>query len=392
MTVAMLLVAQAMHAQDIAQGSVATGQVPPVSASAPQEPAPAASAPVQDTSVESPAVALFGHMQVQGYADVGFGNPLQEKLPVGGLQGTTASLQIADLDLFFSSSLSERWSFLSELLITSDFTNEFGAELDRMLIQYRPNKYLRVGFGKFNSGIGFYPDEFHRAKFFQTVTGRPMMFSDEDNGGILPLHQVGITVQGEIPSGAFGLHYLAELSNGRSFREGSAEIQNWVDSNNIKAVNGGLFAKPDAFPALQLGFSVYRDTLDPNAGQVRETITAVHAVYLKPAVEFINEAAVLKHQNEASGITSTSKSFYTQLSYRVRVARPYVRYDYQDVPLTDHVFTLGDVTAPLGLRKAISVGSRFEVNPFVVFKVQYDHALQHGVWANGVNAQLALAF
>jgi hypothetical protein len=386
------LLAQPTYAQGLAKPSVTSDEIPQTAASASHEQTAVASVPAQETSAESPAAALFGHMQIQGYADVGYGNPLQEKLPAGGLQGSTASFQIADLDLFFSSKLSEHWSFLSELLITSDFTNEFNAELDRLLVQYNPNKYLRAGFGKFNSGIGFYPDEFHRAKFFQTATGRPMMFSDEDNGGILPLHQVGLTVQGEIPSGAIGLHYLAEVSNGRSFRQGSAEIQNWVDSNNIKAVNGGLFATPDAVPGLRLGFSLYRDTLDPDAGNVQETITAAHAVYLKSPVEFINEMAVLKHRTEATGLTATSKTFYTQLAYRLGVTHPYFRYDYQDVPLTDHVFTLGDVTPPLGLRRATSAGLRVDVNSLIVFKVQYDHALQNGAWANGAHAQLAVAF
>jgi hypothetical protein len=264
--------------------------------------------------------------------------------------------------------------------------------MDRLLIQYSPNKHLRVGFGKFNTGIGYYPDEFHRAKFFQVASGRPIMFSDEDNGGILPLHQVGVTAQGAIPSGALGLHYIGEVSNGRSYHEGSAEIQNWADSNNLKAVNVGLFARPDIAPGLELGFSVYRDTLDPPDGHVRETVTAAHAVYVTPNFEFLNEALVLKHVTESSDATATTKSFYSQVSRRFGQIRPYVRYDFQDVPMTDPVFALGDIVHPIGLRKAASAGVHYGIGNFAVLKVQYDRALQYGEWANGAHAQLAFAF
>jgi hypothetical protein len=46
----------------------------------------------------------------------------------------------------------------------------------------------------------------------------------------------------------------------------------------------------------------------------------------------------------------------------------------------------------LGIRKAISGGLRFDIREFAVLKVQFDHALQDGVWASGAHAQLAFAF
>jgi hypothetical protein len=332
-------------------------------------------------------------MRIRGYADVGFGKPLQEKLPVGGLQNSKTSFQIADFHLFATAKLSDEWSFLAELLITSDFSNESSAELDRMLVQYNPSKYLKVGFGKFNSAVGYYPNQFHRAKFYQTATGRPLMFSDEDNGGILPVHQVGITVQGEIPSGALGLHYIGEISNGRAFSTRTAEVQNFVDENNGKAVNVGLFVRPDNVPGLEAGFTFYRDTLHPELlGEIPERITAAHVVYLTPNFEFLNEAVILTHELESTEATATSKSFYTQVSPRFGIVRPYVRFEYQDVPLSDPVFGVGDVAITYGVRKAVSGGLHFDVHHFAVIKVQFDRALQNGVWANGAHAQLAVAF
>jgi hypothetical protein len=393
-TIASVLVETGSSRIDSGERASAAPDIEPVKADTPvvahsdkQDP------PAPEAPPERAMTSLLSNMRIRGYADVGFGRPLQEKLPAGGLQQSKYSFQIADLHLFVTSKLSDEWNFLTEVLFTSDFSNESSAELDRLIVQYNPNKYIKVGFGKFNSAIGYYQNQFHRAKFYQTATGRPLMFTDEDNGGILPVHQVGLTVQGEIPSGALGLHYIGEITNGRAFSLNSHEIQNFADGNNFKAVNGGLFVQPDAAPALDVGFTVYRDTIESDAlVKVRETITALHALWVTSNFEFINEVVILNHDTEASGARATSKSFYTQVSRRFGFTRPYGRYEYQDVPLTDPVFGLGDVVPVSGIREVVSAGLHFDVRDFAVVKVQYDHAQQHGAWANGAHAQLAFAF
>ena len=88
----------------------------------------------------------------------------------------------------------------------------------------------------------------------------------------------------------------------------------------------------------------------------------------------------------------TSKSFYSQASPRFGKLRPYARYEYQDVPVEDPVFGVGDVAVAYGIRKAISGGLHIGVHQFAVVKVQFDRALQHQVWASGAHVQLAVAF
>jgi len=48
--------------------------------------------------------------------------------------------------------------------------------------------------------------------------GAPLSLSIEDRGGILPVHTVGASASGLIPSGHLGLHYVAEVGNGRASR------------------------------------------------------------------------------------------------------------------------------------------------------------------------------
>jgi hypothetical protein len=384
---------QTAHAVSVAFTVVATSALCASHAHAQAATASTSQEATPQESTEPTVAAILSNTRLRFYTDVGFGRPLQEKLPAGGLQNSKYSFQIADLHMFVTSKLSDDWNMLGELLITSDFTNESAAEMDRLLVQYTPSRHLRLGIGKYNTGVGYYPNQFHRAKFFQTATGRPLMFADEDNGGVLPIHQIGVTAQGEIPSGGLGLHYIGEAGNGRSFNSHSAEIQNFSDENNMKAVNGGLFIRPDNLPDLNVGFSVYRDTIAiSDRARIRELITAAHAVWMATDLELLNEVVFVRHTPDAGGGSVTTKGFYTQFSRRFAATRPYVRYDYQDLPSSDPVFGLGDVLPPFGVRKVFSCGVRFEVGPLIVFKVQYDRALQSGAWANGAHAQLAVAF
>jgi hypothetical protein len=208
---------------------------------------PVTAAPVVEQAADSASdeehVTTLGPLKLQAFGDFEFGRPWFEQSLPGGLAGTTNSFTVGDFDLFTNTRISDHLNVLGELLVTSDFTNETSIEIDRMLLTYTANDYFQISFGKYNTAIGYYTNAFHRAHFFQTAISRPIMFADEDDGGILPVHNIGITATGKIPSGALGLHWVAEVANGRS--ETAAEpIQNFTDENNRKALNFALYSRP----------------------------------------------------------------------------------------------------------------------------------------------------
>jgi hypothetical protein len=43
----------------------------------------------------------------------------------------------------------------------------------------------------------------------QTAVGRPFIFAFEDEGGILPIYNVGLSAAGRVPSGGLNLQYVA---------------------------------------------------------------------------------------------------------------------------------------------------------------------------------------
>jgi hypothetical protein len=366
------------------------GQGTPVAVAASQPEVPVQAAAVQPVPVvaDQPEERThrLGPVEFQGFSDFDYGRAWFENLPPGGIAGSPNSFSIGDFDLFTNTRISDHWTVVGELLVTSDFTNEFEAEIDRLLFTYKANKYFQIGFGKYNTALGFYPNEFHRARYFMTATSRPIMYSDEDSGGILPVHNIGITATGMIPSGTLGLHWVAEVANGRSASHPDAPVQNYVDENNGKAVNFALYARPERLFGFQAGLSVYRDTMHPvNFPGIGQTIYTGHIVYVGSRLEFLNEASLIR--NDLENHVFNSITSYTQLSYAFGKLRPYFRYDYQNVPASDPVF------AALGRENGPSVGVYRHLSNYVVLKVQYGRLSERNKpSANDLSAQLAFAF
>jgi hypothetical protein len=320
-------------------------------------------------------------LRIRGFSDV--------TLHGSDLKGNTTSFSLGQLDLFVTSDLSEKLKFLSEIVFEAGQNNAYGVDVERLLVTYAYNDYLNVGMGRFHSAIGFYNTAYHHSTWFQTTTGRPFLFEFEDRGGILPIHNVGVTVSGRIPSGRLGLHYVAEVGNGRTSRSPVDEaVQNVVDENNHKAVNLAIFARPEAIPGLQTGFSIYRDVLAPaNLPRIGETIIAAHAIYSGLNFEWLNEAVLLRHAPQGAPRVFDTPGFYTQISKRFGSYRPYVRYQYVNAPRNEPVFS------DVGLRHGPSVGLRYDLGEFVALKLQYDYtALRVGQPINALALQAGFTF
>jgi hypothetical protein len=204
-------------------------------------------------------------LQIQGFADVNFRASNQK--------GATNAFALGQLDLFLTSRLSDKFSVLGELIIEAAPDNSFSFEIHRLLLRYTPNDYFNFSAGRYHTAIGYYNTAYHHGSWFQTAANRPFIYAFESKGGILPLHNVGLSITGRIPSAPFGLRYVAELGNGRASRSPlDRTVQTSTDENNGKAFNLGIFARPKTLPGFQTGFSFYRDNLTPrNSSKVGQS-------------------------------------------------------------------------------------------------------------------------
>ncbi|PYT29727.1 MAG: hypothetical protein DMG57_10615 [Acidobacteria bacterium] len=370
-----------LKAQRAASASAPAQAVSAPATAAQPAPEPARPAPSQTMPDAMPGPSAgFAGMQFRGFSDVQY--------HASDLRGETHSFSLGQFNLFITSRLSDRLSVLAEAVVEADDHNAVGIDLERLLLQYTPSDYFNVSFGRYHTDIGWYNTAYHHSTWLQTATGRPFLFEFEDRGGILPVHNVGISVNGRIPSGKLGLRYVAEIGNGRASPSRPEGVQNVHDENNGKAVNFGIMARPEWLRAFRAGFSVYRDRLTPEGmPKVGQTILAAYAVYQASLFEFLNEAVFIRNAIGETTRVIHSPGFYTQVSRRFGAVRPYFRYQYVNVPDSDPLFP------GVGLRYGPSLGIRYDVSEFAAFKVQYDRTDRRRLSGfNGVTTQLSFTF
>jgi hypothetical protein len=303
-------------------------------------------------------------LNIRGFGDYSFRGNNQK--------GTATSFSLGQLDLFITSDISERFRLVTDLVFEKGEGNDYDEDLERVLLQYRYNDYFNLGFGRSHTAIGYYNLAFGHSSWWQTPLGRPYLFLFEDEGGILPSHNVGMTASGEIPSGKLGLHYIAEVGNGRA-PSASEPVQNFLDLNNHKAIDFNVFARPQAAPGLQVGFSAYRDLLSPaNAARVGETILDTYVVLTRWKLEWLNEGLLIRHSPERFYRVFNTPGFYTQISEGFGPFRPYFRYQYVNAPDNEPIF-LPVYGVPVGLQYGPSFGVRYDFNESVATKLQYDY-------------------
>jgi len=310
---------------------------------------------------QATAQETYPNLKIRGFGDVDY--------HLADRGSDKNAFRLGQLALCLTSQLAEDLSVMDENVIEADENNHFGFEIERIILQWTPRDYFNVAVGRYHTAIGYYSNAYHHGTWLQTAVGRPGIFDFEDNGGILPIHNTGLSVSGVIPSGRLGLHYVAELGNGRNYNPGEEPVQNISDNNDFKAVNLAVFARPDWLPGLQAGGSAYFDRV--NIGllpTVDQTIVAAYAVYVSPAFEWLNEG-VLMHDTSSLG-TFDTYAFYTQIARQFGKFRPYARYEVLDADRNDPVL---DSSASPAFNQKVTLGLRYNLSEFVAIKLQGDH-------------------
>jgi hypothetical protein len=336
-----------------------------------------------DGEPSAPAGPAEPQLDVHLFADI--------KFSATDSVGSKNGFSLGQFDLFAHSQLSDNLSVLTEATLTALPRNTYNAKLERLLLTFAPSNHFSAAFGRFHSGIGFYNTAYHHGTWFQTTVGRPLIFAIDGDIGVVPIHTLGISTTGEIPSGSLGLRYVAEVGTGRAGQSSAAvSPQPSLNDNNTPSFNVALIARPDLLDGLQFGVSMYRDRLslaDTAKGVVDETIAAAHALYKTDAVELLSEALVLQHQPRGALPGTTSRGYYAQASRRVGAVRPYARFDYLDIPRSDALFGF------LGRRSGPTVGVRYDFDALAAVKLQTSHLTQTTrSTMNRFDAQVAFMF
>ena len=299
---------------------------------------------------------------------------------------TPNSFALGQVALFMTSAINDRVSVLAEVVLEASASNtQVTTDLERLQLTYRLNDHLNLSAGRYHTGIGYYNSAFHHGSYFEVPIGRPRIFTFEDEGGVLPVHEVGLSARGQVPKTGSALRYVVEVGNGRRWTELDAEEGR--DQNDAKSTNVGLALRPERWSGFEAGGSFYRDEIPPAAGPViAHRITAAYAVYRTPSTEVMAEWLQLSHR-PAGGSTFINHGGYLQASRGFGKLRPYYRYDRLDI--VEDTPLIGG----FGSSQAHLVGLRVDPAEWVGLKAQYERRREdaHDDF-NAVHVQLVFVF
>jgi len=334
------------------------------------------------------AESHFPSLQVRGFGDVDFAATDEH--------GSHSGFNMGQLVLHLASPLSKKVAYFGEVSFTAQPT-AYAVDVERSIIRYDHNDYFKLSFGRYHTPINYWNTAFHHGLWLQTTISRPEMI--RFGGRFQPVHFFGMLAEGNIPSGSLGLGYEVGLGNGRAgiiSRAGDAG-----DVNNNRAWVARLFARPTGVQGLQFGGAIYRDKISPTPAlpgdpTFGEWISSAALVWAKETPEFISEFANVHHRNNLTGHISDSQAFYVQFAYRLpwqnRKWKPYSRFEYTHVPVTEPLFSLADFRVQDLVGP--TVGVRYDITDFAAFKWEYRHTKRGPTdpQVNGVFVQTSFTF
>jgi hypothetical protein len=297
------------------------------------------------------------------------------------------TFNLGQFTLFLTSSLNEHVSVLAEAVMEpSGATTRVVTDLERLQLTYRASDWLEVSAGRYHTGLGYYNAAFHHTPYFETLIGRPRIFAFEDEGGVLPVHEIGLSARGAVPKTGGSLKYLAEVGNGRTWNTADERPQGG-DQNDGKSTNLGLSFRPARWGGLEAGGSFYRDVIPRGSlPLVEQRIAAAYLVFRTPSSELMTEWLGLWN-GAGDGRSYASQGGYFQASTAFDKLRPYYRYDRQAIaPGSPLIGEISSYKANIG-------GLRFDPAEWIGLKLQYEWFDEAGLTdLHAVRTQLVFVF
>lgn len=307
---------------------------------------------------------------------------------------------LGEFDLFMTSKLSNRISFLNETVFEFDRgedaeeqTEPIEIDIERLLIHYDVNNLLKIEVGKFFLPIGYWIPTYNHGVWFYTTMDRPDIVNFQDRGGPIPTHDTGIKVSGSALLEGIDLNYACAITNGRGVN--TTQRQNFDDINDKKAVSLQIDVQPHIFNGVRLGPSVYYDVIPEDEdnpkrkNEIREIIYGGHIVYTMKNIELLSEVFEINHDEFSGGVFNTFGG-YAQFAYTIDKFKPYYRYDYIDYSNDDPFYRNSELDF-LDTKKH-TIGLRYELSHFNALKLEYSHGVFDDEDVNIIGLQTAFSF
>jgi hypothetical protein len=292
------------------------------------------------------------------------------------------SFSLGEQDLFITSELTDRLSFLGESVFRFDSSSstQFSVSVERIVLKFNYAGNHNILAGKHHTPLNYWNDTYHHGRLFFPTIDRPLLFSAE----IIPLHTTGVGLQGH-NLGALKFGYDLMVGNGL----GAAEVR---DNNKNKSLTAAIHIKPT--DNLRIGATYYYDVISKGSTvhgkiinwKVNQHLTTASIAHFGKKLELLAESTLAMNKTDTTGSKETLAS-YLYSGYRITEKWvPYIRVD-------DLHYQTGEVYYMKNNTFNFIAGLRYQISYLAVIKLEYQY--RHSDMessSNRLGAQLAIGF
>jgi hypothetical protein len=243
----------------------------------------------------------------------------------------SSGIKVGVLDLLLTGRIRSDISGLVELVVEQEDDGGWTPDLERAQVRWTPGPRTAIEAGRLHTPLGFWNGEYHHGVVFSPLIERPMGLRFEDDGGLLPAHFVGATVEYQVQSSPFQLLARAGVCNGRGAIPDA--VQMGGDLNTNKGLVGRVVLSNDGAFGWELGGSHYRETIPaapaslPARNPLAERITNAYGrlEYSKGIV--LAEGFLVRHEDTVIGDRWNGELGYVLVSWSAGSWTPYAALD-----------------------------------------------------------------
>jgi hypothetical protein len=267
-----------------------------------------------------------------------------------------------EYDLFITSELSDRISFLGETVFKYDpsSSTKFSIGVERVIVSYNYKGNNNLLFGKQHTPINLWNDTYHHGRVFFPTIGRPLLFAAH----IIPIHTMGFALQGQ---------NLGKLKFGYNFMVGNGIGSNEItDNDKYKSITAAIHFVP--IERMKIGVSFYNDIISEGVElfgtvideKVKQQLYTGSVSYFGNKFEVLAEGTLVNNSTDSEGSVQSFASYlYAGIIIKEKWV-PYFRVDFLNYQNGDPYLGNNDT-------KAILAGLRYELSYLMVLKLEYQY-------------------
>ncbi|HEU4734016.1 MAG TPA: hypothetical protein VFT22_39260 [Kofleriaceae bacterium] len=332
-------------------------------------PAAPANAPAdQEMTLDRLVVSASNHFDLNFFGDVSLVQ----------LDDDPTAFAIGPVGFQLTARLAERLVGRTEYVVKFQ-NNDTVIDLERLYLEYPGDRWTLV-VGRTHTELGYWNTAFHHGTWLQLTIKRPRVLGFEGGGGVLAMHQTGITLSYHPRRGDSGLEAVVSVGNGRGRTIDLAqdtEDNNWAKSLLVRVGAVGI-----GHPALRFGANVVVDTIAPEPATVRpllpdksmfELVTGVFLALRSEQLVVYSETYNVLHAG--GGKTWQFTDGFLLAGYRFGPIIPFgeieVRYgDGANDPYYRPDPAIGSASVSPGNFAEGTLGARYEVNAWSALKLE----------------------